>query len=186
MIEAAFIRESCLSFCCLVLCVQVVRAAGRFEWWKWFAWRVPGGGLCCPVRFRSFALGLRLAKYFIGLSLSDIAGRAKKRSKDTLQSNIGYLAVYPWIHCKVTLDTFSGHSSAVSSRFRWTLILFVNWNGWQCCESHTESVVTCLGIALLQLTFLPEWFLLRFCPLEWAVSLMKSSGLSLALFCRSV
>ena len=32
----------------------------------------------------------------------------EKRSKDTWQSNTGYLAIYPWIHCKVSLDTFSG------------------------------------------------------------------------------
>ena len=36
-----------------------------------------------------------------------------KRSKDTWQSNTGYLAIYPWIHCKVSLDTFSGHFSAL-------------------------------------------------------------------------
>ena len=36
------------------------------------------------------------------------SGNTKKRSKDTWQSNIGYLAIYPWIHCKVSLDTFSG------------------------------------------------------------------------------
>ena len=153
MIEAAFIRESCLSFCCQVPCVEVVWVAGLFEWRKWFAWRVPGGGLCCSVKLRSFVLGLRLVKCFIGLSLLYVAGRAKKRSKDTLQSNIGYLAVYPWIHCKVTLDTFSGHSSAVSSRFRWTLFLFTNWNSSLCCKSHTESVVTFVEISLKFIIF---------------------------------
>ena len=28
----------------------------------------------------------------------------EKVSNDTLQSNIGYLPVYPWIHCEVSLD----------------------------------------------------------------------------------
>ena len=37
----------------------------------------------------------------------------KTRSKDTWQSNTGYLAIYPWIHCKVSLDTFSGYFSAL-------------------------------------------------------------------------
>ena len=33
---------------------------------------------------------------------------ARQRSKDTWQSNTGYLAIYPWIHCKVSLDIFLG------------------------------------------------------------------------------
>ena len=37
--------------------------------------------------------------------------RAKKRSKDTWQSNTGYLPVYPWIHCQVSKDTFWGQFS---------------------------------------------------------------------------
>ncbi len=32
----------------------------------------------------------------------------KDRSKLTCQSILGYLPVYPWIHCEVSLDTFSG------------------------------------------------------------------------------
>ena len=36
------------------------------------------------------------------------AGRAKKRSKVTWQSILGYLPVYPWINCEVSKDTFSG------------------------------------------------------------------------------
>ena len=36
------------------------------------------------------------------------AGSMKKRSKLTCQSILGYLPVYPWIHCEVSLDTFSG------------------------------------------------------------------------------
>ena len=47
------------------------------------------------------------------------SGKAKKRSKDTLQSNTGYLAIYPWIHCKVSLDTFWGQFSAVFSWTHW-------------------------------------------------------------------
>ena len=42
-----------------------------------------------------------------------------KRSKDTWQSNTGYLAIYPWIHCKVSLDTFSGQFPAVFSWTHW-------------------------------------------------------------------
>ena len=38
----------------------------------------------------------------------DALGQYEKRSKDTWQSNTGYFAIYPWIHCKVSLDTFSG------------------------------------------------------------------------------
>ena len=45
--------------------------------------------------------------------------KAKKRSKDTWQSNTGYLAIYPWIHCKVSLDTFSGQFPAVFSWTHW-------------------------------------------------------------------
>ena len=40
--------------------------------------------------------------------LAGCGREGKKRSKDTWQSNTGYLAIYPWIHCKVSLDTFSG------------------------------------------------------------------------------
>ena len=36
------------------------------------------------------------------------AGSMKKRSKLTWQSILGYLPVYPWINCEVSLDTFSG------------------------------------------------------------------------------
>ena len=36
------------------------------------------------------------------------AKSGKDRSKLTCQSILGYLPVYPWIHCEVSLDTFSG------------------------------------------------------------------------------
>ena len=36
------------------------------------------------------------------------AKSGKDRSKLTCQSILGYLPVYPWINCEVSLDTFSG------------------------------------------------------------------------------
>ena len=36
------------------------------------------------------------------------AKSGKDRTKLTWQSILGYLPVYPWIHCEVSLDTFSG------------------------------------------------------------------------------
>ena len=54
---------------------------------------------------------------------------------------------------------FSRVCSPVFSRFKQALFLLTNWFCWQRCRSHTESVGTCLGIALLLLTLLtlPGW-----------------------------
>ena len=70
-------------------------------------------------RFHSFAPQTRLNIQSHSSSRRTVAGKAKKRSKDTWQSNTGYLAIYPWIHCQVILDTFSGHFSAVFSWTHW-------------------------------------------------------------------
>ena len=70
---------------------------------------------------------------------------------------------YPMILCKVILDTCLFILGYIAKypwmlsfpEFHQALFPFINWISGQCCRSHTESVVTCLGIALLQLTLLP-------------------------------
>ena len=69
---------------------------------------------------------------------------------------------YPTILCNVSKDKSPSiqYYFAKYPCFVFRLILlaafsFVNGFGWQRCESHTESVVTCLGIVLLWLTLQP-------------------------------
>ena len=78
----------------------------------------------------------------------------KKLPRKSIQR---YFAMYPRINRQVSSITLPSILASFFSRFHWQSFLFVNGFGWQCCESHTESVVTCLGIALLWLTLQPIW-----------------------------
>ena len=78
----------------------------------------------------------------------------KKLPRKSIQR---YFAMYPRINCQVSSITLPSILASFSARFHWLPFLFVNGFGWQRCESHTESVVTCLGIALLLLTLQPLW-----------------------------
>ena len=78
----------------------------------------------------------------------------KKLPRKSIQR---YFAMYPRINRQVSSITLPSILASFSAWFYWLPFLFVNGFGWQRCESHTESVVTCLGIVLLWLTLQPLW-----------------------------
>ena len=63
---------------------------------------------CCSLEIHTSAPRICPTHQSFSLNSLQVASTSKKRSKDTWQSNTGYLAIYPWIHCQVSLDTFSG------------------------------------------------------------------------------
>ena len=62
-------------------------------------------GFGCMVQFPVRSLGPSFTPPLASLP-SDCPNSPEKVSNDTLQSNTGYLPVYPWIHCGVSLDVF--------------------------------------------------------------------------------
>ena len=71
------------------------------------------------------------------------------------KSILGYLPVYPWIHCKVSLDAWRSNLTGFFPWFRSASPFYINWNWYQSNESHTELVDTRTRIVLLLLTFQP-------------------------------
>ena len=63
---------------------------------------------CCPLEIHPSTPRICPTHQPLSLNSLQVAGTSKKRSKDTWRSILGYLSVYPWIHCQVSLDTFSG------------------------------------------------------------------------------
>ena len=91
-------------------------------------------GFGCMVRFPVRSLGPSFAPPLASWP----SARPKcpeKVSNDTLRSNTGYLPVYPWIHCEVSLDVVFSWISPGTFPIHKLNQLTVLWKSyWICCH----------------------------------------------------